>query len=145
MTIHWGHGIALFYSFFACTLVIVVVKSMDFDNSLVTESYYQRDINYQQEYDRRSNSRQLAEPLRLAQDQEGYRLEFPADLAVQAQGTLLLYRPSSQKHDRKVPLSLDNEGFMELPLTGLPKGRYIAIVEWESNGRAFYDELELDI
>ena len=141
MTIHWGHGIALFYSFFVCTLVVVVIKSLGFDNSLVTEAYYQRDINYQQEYERRSNSRTLAEPLRL----ERHRLEFPAYLADDAKGTLLLYRPSSKLHDRTVRLDLDAEGGMDLPVAGLPTGRYVAIVEWEAAGRKYYDELELDL
>ena len=139
MTIHFGHGIALFYSFFVCTLIVVVVKSLDFDNSLVTEAYYQRDINYQQEYDRRSNSRNLTEPLRLDRN----RLEFPRELAGNAQGTVLLYRPSSSRHDRQVPLTLDATGGMDLPVAGLPAGRYVAIVEWEAAGRKFYDELDL--
>ncbi|PPK87600.1 FixH protein [Neolewinella xylanilytica] len=141
MTIHWGHGIALFYSFFVCTLVVVVIKSMGFDNSLVTEAYYQRDINYQQEYERRSNSRTLAEPLRL----EHHRLEFPDYLAPEATGTLLLYRPSSKRYDRTVRLDLDAEGGMDLPVAGLPGGRYVAIVEWEAAGRKYYDELDLDL
>ena len=139
MTIHFGHGIALFYSFFVCTLIVVVVKSLAFDNSLVTEAYYQRDINYQQEYDRRSNSLRLAESPRI----EKNRLHFPAELAADARGTVLLYRPSSSRHDREIALTLDATGGMDLPVTGLPAGRYVAIIEWEAAGRKYYDELDL--
>ena len=139
MTIHFGHSIALFYFFFVCTLIVVVVKSLAFDNSLVTEAYYQRDINYQQEYDRRSNSHNLAQPLRLDRN----RLEFPRALAADARGTVLLYRPSSSRHDREVALTLDATGGMDLPVTGLPAGRYVAIIEWEAAGRKYYDELDL--
>ena len=139
MTIHFGHSIALFYFFFVCTLIVVVVKSLAFDNSLVTEAYYQRDINYQQEYDRRSNSLRLAESPHI----EKNRLHIPADLAADAQGTVLLYRPSSSRHDRELPLQLDASGGMDLPVTGLPAGRYVAIIEWEAAGRKYYDELDL--
>ena len=141
MTMHFGHGIALFYSLFVCTLIVVVVKSLAFDNSLVTEAYYQRDINYQQEYDRRSNSYQLAESPRI----DRHRLEFPSALSADARGTVLLYRPSSSRHDRAVELKLDPAGGMDLPVADLPRGRYVAIIEWEAEGRKYYDELDLDL
>ncbi|MEO0731345.1 MAG: FixH family protein, partial [Bacteroidota bacterium] len=92
MKFHWGHGIFLFYLFFVGTLVMVVIKSTTFDNSLVTEEYYARDINYQQEFDRRQNSAQL--PTKLALREEGARksLVFPTEVGVDISGTVHFYR-----------------------------------------------------
>jgi len=74
MKFHWGHGIFLFYVVFVASLVTVVIKSRQFDNSLVTEEYYARDLNYQQEYDRRMNSKSLAEPLSIMRVNGQYQL-----------------------------------------------------------------------
>ena len=52
MKLHWGHGIAIFYSLFVAVLVFQVIRSTAYDNSLVSEAYYKDDINYQQHYDK---------------------------------------------------------------------------------------------
>ncbi|WP_116125431.1 FixH family protein [Lewinella sp. IMCC34183] len=144
MKLHWGHGIALFYLFFVGVLALAVVQSTRFDNSLVTEDYYLRDIHYQQEYERRSNSRQRGTPLEVQRDGQAVRLRFPAGTGP-ASGTVLLYRPSTARHDRRVRVHLDPGGSMALPTGGLPRGRYVAIVEWSADGTDYYDELNLDL
>lgn len=145
MKFHWGHGIALFYSFFVLTLIVVVIKSRTFDNSLVTEEYYARDINYQQEYDRRQNSEDLAEGVRLEKVADSYRVIFPKMLAPSTKGTLLFYRPSSKLHDRLVQIEVDTAGGMNLSLTGLKPGRYRAILEWSAGGKNYMDEFSLTV
>ncbi len=144
MAFHWGRGIAVFYSFFVCAVVIVLVKSTGFDNSLVTEEYYARDINYQQEYVRRNNSRQLGDAGPQVQCTSGTcRLSFPTAPGEPVSGSVLLYRPSSKQYDRHLSLKLDENDGMDLPLAGLPPGRYQAILEWSAAGTPYYDELEI--
>ena len=145
MKFNWGHGIFLFYVFFVSTLVVVVIKSRTFDNSLVDENYYARDINYQQEFDRRLNSNKLAVPLRMVTNDGGYVLQFPTRGAGRVAGTVHLYRPSSSNDDRWLPLAVGEDGAMLLPLKGMNPGHYSAIVEWSSGGVDYYDELDLKI
>ncbi|WP_020570119.1 FixH family protein [Neolewinella persica] len=145
MKFHWGHGIAVFYSFFVLTLIFVVIKSRTFDNSLVTEEYYAHDINYQQEYDRRQNSSDLAQGVRLEKTADNYRVVFPEALAPSAKGTLLFYRPSSKLHDRLVKIRIDETGGMNLSLSGLEPGRYRAILEWSAAGKDYLDEFTLTV
>ena len=145
MKFHWGHGIAVFYTLFVLTLIVVVVKSRTFDNSLVTEEYYSRDINYQQEYDRRQNSKDLTESVRLEKTAKNYRIIFPEELAPSTKGTLLFYRPSSKLHDRLIKIKVDEDGGMNLPLTGLKPGFYRAILEWSAAGKDYLDEFTLTV
>ena len=42
-------------------------------------------------------------------------------------------------------MKLDPAGGMDLPVADLPRGRYVAIIEWEADGRKYYDELDLDL
>lgn len=145
MKFHWGHGIFTFYAFFIATLIIVVIKSKTFDNSLVDENYYARDINYQQEFDRRLNSHSLAQPLQAVATSEGYELRFPMEGENKVAGTVHLYRPSTKKDDRRVALAVGADGVMQLPLKGMNPGRYEAIVEWRAGGVAYYDELDITV
>lgn len=145
MKFNWGHGIFAFYVFFVATLVVVVIKSRTFDNSLVDENYYARDINYQQEYDRRSNSSALTNPLRLVAAKGGYELQFPVTGLKKVTGSLHLYRPSTKHDDRRLPLAVREDGGMVLPLQGMTPGRYKAIVEWSVDDVGYYDELDLHI
>lgn len=145
MKFNWGHGIFTFYVFFVAILVVVVIKSRTFDNSLVDENYYARDINYQQEYDRRSNSDALVNPLRMVATEGGYELQFPVKGQKRVTGTLHLYRPSTKNDDRRLPLAVRDDGGMVLPLKGMTPGRYEAIVEWNADGVGYYDELDLHI
>ena len=145
MKFHWGHGIFLFYVVFVASLVTVVIKSRDFDNSLVTEEYYARDLNYQQDYDRRMNSKSLAEPLSIMRVNGQYQLLFPKGNNQGVEGTVLLYRPSSKHDDRLLKLSVNAGGTMPLRVEGLKPGRYQAVVEWSANGVDYFDELDLHL
>ena len=145
MKFHWGHGIFLFYVVFVASLVTVVIKSRQFDNSLVTEEYYTRDLNYQQEYDRRMNSKSLAEPLSIMRVNGQYQLLFPKGKNEGVEGTVLLYRPSSKHDDRLLKLKVGAGGTMPLQTDGLKPGRYQAVVEWSANGIDYFDELDLHL
>lgn len=142
MKFHWGHGIFVFYTFFVLTLIVVVIKSTGFDNSLVTEEYYARDINYQQEYDRRWNSKLLAQSVTLEPAKAGMQLHFPTKEPIQ--GTVHFYRPSSKDHDQQVPITVNN-GNMPLDLSKLKMGKYQLIVEWSAKGVEYFDELDLTV
>jgi len=144
-TFNWGHGIFLFYSFFVAVLVIVVIKSTGFDNSLVTEEYYAKDIAYQREYDRRQNSINLATAVSLDKKSGTYRISFPQEAGPKVSGTLHFYRPSSKNHDRFIPLSTDEKGEMYLSTDGLLPGRYELILEWSAGGRDYLDEFDLTV
>lgn len=143
MKFHWGHGIFVFYVLFIAIHVLILVQSRTFDNSLVDDNYYARDINYQQEFDRRQNSNLLADPLRMEHTGDQFTLQFPAGFGGKVTGTLLLYRPSTQKDDRLLPLEVNEDGSMPLSLTELKPGQYKAIVEWSAAGTDYYDELNL--
>lgn len=141
MTFNWGHGIALFYSFFVCTLIIVVIKSTSFDNSLVTDNYYERDINYQAEYNRLENAGRLTELPRInIEGTQGY-LEFPTEVDGVKTGQLHVYRPSSNRHDRVFPIAPGTKEGMSFSLDELPAGRYVAILEWTAGTTAYRHEL----
>lgn len=146
MKFNWGHGIFLFYSLFALSLIVVVIKSTEFDNSLVTDDYYAKDITYQRMLDRKANSRALEHPVELRRLESGFNLIFPReDLTGPVSGTAHFYRPSSSDYDKIVPLKTTEAGSMYLASDDLSAGFYRLKVEWTAGGKEFYDEFTIQL
>lgn len=143
MSIHWGHSIFAFYTFFVAVLVLVVIKSTSFDNSLVSRDYYAQDLAFQQEYERRLNSNRLSEPVSLEKQEDTYYLQFP--ILPSEGGEIHFYCPMSERFDRKKALAVDASGKMDLDLKGLRPGYYRVIARWSSGGAHYLDEFDLQV
>ena len=100
MKFNWGTGIAMFYSFFVIALVATVIRSTQYDNSLVSDHYYADDLAYQKHYDKLVNSQKLAKDLSIAQNNSktAVELEFPAEIG-QVSGQIHFFCPSDSKQD----------------------------------------------
>ena len=68
MKINWGTGIAIFYTLFASVLVMVVIKSKQYDHSLVVDNYYEEDLHYQSHFDKLVNSQQAGMAVQISLD-----------------------------------------------------------------------------
>lgn len=146
MKFNWGTGIFIFYTVFALSLVVVVVKSTQYDNSLVTKDYYAKDITYQRTIDAKRNSSLLNQAVDMAITPGNCQLSFPlAEVDGPISGTLHFYRPSSSKYDRIVKLKTDGGGRMLVGTEELHPGYYQAIVEWSAGDKHYYDEFPLVI
>ncbi|PHI19719.1 hypothetical protein CEQ90_11775 [Lewinellaceae bacterium SD302] len=141
---HWGHGIALFYTTFALTMIFAVIKSTSFDNSLVTKDYYAQDIAYQQTMDRLSHSRELVRGVRVDKREDQYVLVFPIqDVGDDITGKVQLYSPVSSDRDLNWDLMAGEDGEQRIPLEKIPNGRYQLIVKWTDGKLQYQDEFPL--
>lgn len=141
MKINWGTGIAIFFSLFVLTLVFQVIKSTQYDNSLVSDQYYADDINYQKHYNKLVNSQQLKEELKIAKTDKGDYVElvFPEELS-QVEGNIHFFCPSDSKGDFKLPISVSEKGKQVVPVEGLKKGLWRVKIDFEAGGKAYYKE-----
>ncbi len=146
MKFSWGTGIFLFYSVFAASLFYQVYRSTQYDNSLVVENYYEEDINYQSRYDQIQNSRSLEAGLviQLNNLDKAISLDFPKDKKG-ISGKILLYRASNKKLDRHLTIELNEENKMISPTDNILSGRWKLEVEWETEGRSYFDKKVLNI
>ncbi|MBP6185685.1 MAG: FixH family protein [Saprospiraceae bacterium] len=144
MKFHWGWGIAIFYSLFVLSFILILVYSFGQDNSLVVEDYYQQDITYQQRMDKRDNYLGLAEKVTHTYDPSAAMvvLSFPSSMS-SINGTVQFYRPSSAKQDYLVNLDVDSLKQQVIPVNRLIKGRWKMQVEWEANGESYYMEEQI--
>lgn len=138
---HWGHGITIFYIVFVLTLIMVLIKSTQIDNSLVVDDYYAKDLAYQQQYDKVANT--MAEDhLTIKYDQANQEMIFEFHTDQLLDGQIQFYRPSNQKLDfiKKIK---DNKMVVKTDLMRV--GRWKIKVDWTADKKAYYKEKEIYI
>lgn len=142
MKFNWGTGIALFYILFAGSLIAVVIKSTQYDHSLVVEDYYQKDLDYQQHYDKLANSQALAEDVHIkltGADKNEIQLSFPKDMEGIG-GQLHFMRPSNKRKDFTLEIELDAANELILPAKEMLPGLWKVQVDWQVGEKSYYKE-----
>lgn len=138
---NWGYGIGAFYILFVVVLVFQVWKSTQYDHALVSEHYYQDDINYQQHYNKLVNTRNLDRNLLILEDEARklIKLHFPIEVG-QPAGEVKLFCPSASKEDVTVSIKTDNRGIQLVSTQDLKPGMWRIKVDWEAEGVPYYNE-----
>jgi len=146
MKLNWGSGIAVFYTLFVLALLFALFQSKRIatTRSMVTENYYEKDLNYKEKYDKLKNSSQLSEKVSITQNKSRGTVDvvFPKEVSG-VTGEVLFYRPSSKGMDVKVPIKNLQDGILHIPVETLTIGNWSVQVDWESGGKAYFDKANL--
>lgn len=144
MKLNWGTGIALFYSTFVLVLVAVVIKTTTFDNSLVSEQYYADDLNYQQQFDKLQNSKNLARNLEIEYQAASQQvlLHFPDNLPA-PKGEIYFFCPSNSKLDFRQPVNADANRQQSIATEQLKPGLWRIKVDWQAGDTPYFKEVAL--
>ena len=142
MKFHWGTGIAIFLILFVLSLVGVLIKSFQYDNSLVIDDYYKEDLAYQQHYEKMANE-QLS-PLSVAIDRNAHQvtIDFP-EKDTNIIGTLQFYKPDNKALDFTLPVKIDGQNRMTVSTQELLRGLWRIKVDYSANNEAFYYEQKI--
>ena len=140
MKINWGTGIVIGMGLFIAFIMFMVITMMTdekYDHQMVTESYYEKGMVYQEEIDAETNARDLSADLLATKTEGGWLLTFPEELAVnESKGTVALYRPSNEKLDFQLPLELEGNQML-ISKEKLVEGLWKLRVSWEMDGKSY--------
>ncbi|MDX1942773.1 MAG: FixH family protein [Saprospiraceae bacterium] len=139
MKFNWGTGLALFYGIFVVVLVAAVIKSTQYDNSLVSDHYYADDLKYQEHYVKLVNSKSLLQDVKIIRNKEFVSINFPQEVGA-VQGDILFFCPSDSNKDFKIAVTLDAEKKQEIPIKDLKQGLWKVKVDWRADGKPYYKE-----
>lgn len=146
MKINWGTAIVLaFAGFIAFILYFAIRVSTDesANHELVTESYYKKELGYQQEIDAQRSVLDNDAKLQLTKTERGLLIGFPEEFnPVGISGTIGLYRPSNRRLDAEIPLELERNELL-IPASQLLEGRWDISIEWEYQGKQFLQKEKL--
>jgi hypothetical protein len=138
---NWGWGIALVYLGFMAMILYFVFGSVEAGVDLVTENYYQKDLEYETHMDKMNNADALAKKLTIdynATNQE-ITLQFPAELK-DISGEILCFRPSDKSQDFTTKIELNDYFQQTISTKSMINGKWYVRVDWKGNDKPFFTE-----
>lgn len=137
MKFNWGTGIVIAFALFMTFILSYVfkVQSNDkYDHELVVEDYYKKEATVQGDIEKQENANALTNKVTIEKTADGVKIQFPADFDYsKIIGKVSLYRPSSQKLDFEIPISLSSNNLL-IPKSNLTGGLWDITVDWTCNG-----------
>ena len=137
MKINWEQGIVIAFGLFIIFILSFVYKvqsNQKYDNELVTKDYYKQEATVQGDIEKQENANALTNKVTIEKTAEGVKIQFPADFDYsKINGKVSLYRPSSQKLDFEIPISLSSPHLL-IPKSNLASGLWDISIDWEYDG-----------
>ena len=143
MKINWGKGIVIAFVLFISFILYFVMKvqtNHKYDNELVVDKYYQKELLLNSQIKREENAQRLTEKVSITTDEASIIVEFPPNFDYsKIKGKVSLYRPSSQKLDFETPVSLSSPRLL-IPKSNLADGRWDISIEWNYQGKEYLNK-----
>ena len=148
MKINWGTGIIIAFAVFMAFIMFFVFKVQSnsfYDNELVVEEYYKQERVLQSQLDKEQNAVSLVHKVYVQDIGKEIRIDFPEEFdGSKITGKVSLYRPSSQKLDFEIPISLSAHHLL-IPKSDLAGGRWDITVNWQYNGKGYINKEMLNL
>ena len=146
MRINWGTSIVIAFVLFMSFILFFVFKvqsDVKYDNELVTEDYYQKEMEVQGNIERQITANELDVKVNVEKSMEGIVINFPSNFSYkEIKGKVLLYRASNEKLDAEFDLELTSSKFL-IPAEKLTGGIWEVTIEWEYEGVAYRNKESL--
>lgn len=144
---NWGTGLVvgmLAFMIFILQYVIRVQVNPDYDNELQLKDYYQEEVNIDKNHRAQQNANELGSAFSIAKNQDGIVISFPETMEKsQVVGQVKFYRPSNQKLDTQVTISLKDSYEMLLPKEQLQSGKWEISVSFSYQGKEYLKKIEI--
>jgi hypothetical protein len=114
-----------------------------YTHDLVTEEYYQQELEYQNDIDKQKNATTLKENIKWEKSNKGIVITFPKDIEFkEVAGKVFLYRPSNKQLDFETAISLSDYNLL-IPDKRLLDGRWNIKVDWQYKGKSYLYKKEI--
>lgn len=139
MKINWGTGITvalvLFMGFIVTLVVIISGKSVE----LVSENYYDLEINYEDRIIATSNGQEFKDSIDITQFNGNVFIQFPNQFnSKNTKGQVHLYRANDVAMDVKMPFDQLKEHQIIIPESDISKGKYQVQISWKNKKNNYY-------
>ncbi len=141
MKFNFGTGVVIamgLFMIFILQYVIRVQFDSKYDNELVTQDYYQQELEIDGKAQRETQALALVDPLKIKQDTQGITLDFPSQMQYdKVKGKIYFYRPSNEKLDFDREIEVLPDATMHIDKQDLLQGRWDLVVEWTYQGKEY--------
>ena len=142
---NWGNKLILVFIAFAGLMFFLVYKAMNTRYELVSKTYYQDELRYQDKIDGKANALALGN-IKIDTDRDYLILQLPHDFIGQpVKGDIWLYCKTDAVKDLRLPLTADTAGKQLIPKKKLLANKYLLKLSWESGNKKYYTEQDLEL
>lgn len=140
---NWGKAIILVFVLFAGFIGTMVYQMTRQRVDLVSDNYYQNEIDFQQQIDRVTNARRgLVQPnssvtMTYQSDQQQIVFVLPSALR---KGEIKFYRPGDREKDFRVNIPAEHPIRQVIPTQSMAKGNWRVQFTWSDGQREYYKE-----
>jgi hypothetical protein len=141
MRFTWGHAAIAIPVTIVVVFTSVLIRSMadDKNTELVTEDYYAKEIQFQDQIDRTKSALELNTKIDWVKVDANWQLILLGDFdPTMVKGEIQVYRPSDSKLDLIIPLGLEADGTQLISSKNFQKGKYQIQVKWTVDGADCY-------
>ncbi len=140
MKFNWGTGLVIGMVSFIGFIVFLVYRMTtdhNLNHDLVTESYYQKEMELQDDIYAQQNSAAMVHQITGIKNDLGYLLQFPEGFdPLKIEGTVYMYRPSNKQLDFEIPLAVQDLNLL-IPHHQLLEGRWNITIDWTYEGEKY--------
>jgi len=143
---NWGWKISITFGLFVVFILYMVISMLTTKVDLVSDSYYQKEIEFQKQIQSVRNAKNLKvkDILQYDEAKNQLMLKLPPDIESRfVKGELVFFRPSQKLLDIKVPLNLNPDGIQLFDLKGKRNGFWKAQLSFHYKGNDYFIEKEL--
>jgi hypothetical protein len=133
-----GKWIVVSFILFAAFIATLVTVCMRQDISLVSSTYYQEELQFQQQISREENTALLEHKPSVQVNAKVLTLALNQPTAV-TEGTVNIFCPSNARMDRSFRIE-EGRLTQSFDLADLRSGMYRVKLRWTMNGKEFYQE-----
>ena len=148
MKLNWGTSIVIAFVLFIGFIMFMVVQMLsnkELEYDLVVESYYQKELTFQDDLDSAQNAEDLQNQVKIGLISEGLQIIFPSDFDYsEIQGEVFLYRPSDKALDFTVQLQLEGDEYV-LPRSLMKDGIWEVNLKFNHKGEDYFIQQKIKI
>lgn len=140
MKLNWGAGIAILYAGFVVMILLLVGMSASQKIDLVTDQYYEEELQFQDKINKVNLTKALTDPLTWQVEEQGIMIHYPKEFSADSlSGIVKLYCPSDNTKDRTFPIKVKNSEQL-IAASDLKSGRYYLQIDWKNGEQAYWNE-----
>lgn len=135
----WPYGIIGSFVLLFCGIATAVTIACTHRDGLVSENYYEQELNFQERIDAAARAQTSGAALDFNPAQGMLTVTLPAGQRNQpVSGSVHFYRPSAPELDRELTLQPRPDGVQILDVSHLAPGNWSVRVAWQSGGQDYY-------
>ncbi|MGL1886832.1 MAG: FixH family protein [Reichenbachiella sp.] len=136
---NWGHKITITFILFAAFLAALVTVCVRQDFFLVAPDYYEEELTYQDQIDRKNNYNALSEKPSISVSADNVQVSFPSSIK-DPEGKVKFFRASHAGLDREFEIQLNENNIQSFPLTEFVGGKWTVKLLWSIGDTSYYVE-----